>query len=171
MLKGPATMAPSDISRAITTPPSSYGLTIQLNPRNATGRSTGASGFFARSSARSMPTSTALTSLSVQLPGSRPTGLMTNVVAWLSPRSQTSTLISIPLITLTQKQAFEIAGTDGRGRAHEVAAEIRRRLPFTCLHRRHPPEAAIERFATRGIDRHRDGGRHVAPSYDREERS
>jgi hypothetical protein len=33
---------------------------------------------------------------------------MTYVVAWLSPRSQTSTLISISLITLMQNAKFEI---------------------------------------------------------------
>src|SRR5688572_12744707 len=93
-LNGPATTAPSVSSMAITTPPDSNGLTIQLKPRSATGRSASASGCFARSRARSIPSSTATRSASVQASGSRGTGAIMSVVAWLSPRSQISTGIS-----------------------------------------------------------------------------
>src|SRR5262249_61491914 len=86
--KGPATTAPSVISSAMTTPPLSYGFTIQLNPRNVTSRSVGASGCLALSTARSMPGNTAATSASVHARGSRATGEIIVVVARLVRRSQ-----------------------------------------------------------------------------------
>src|SRR4030095_9583522 len=45
---GPAMTAPRVISIAMTTPPDSNGLTIQLNPRKPMGRSADASGWRAR---------------------------------------------------------------------------------------------------------------------------
>src|SRR5262245_52489434 len=168
MSNGPATIAPSDSSRAISTPPSSKGFTIQLNPRSATGRLAGAAGFFARSSVRSMPTRTAPTSPSVQLAGSRPTGLMTYVVAWFSPRSQTSTLISISPITLTQNTqlAIELFRISGGRLTSEVVAHVCCRPTVTRLHRRYPWQDAIEDPTIGGVHGHCDRCRQVTATHD-----
>ena len=110
---GPAITAPSESSSARITPPPSNGFTIQLKPRRATGRSASASGLRARSIARSMSASSALTSVSVHARGSRPRDGMTCVLAWFSPRSQISTLMS----TLATSYRFRLVP----GRAEERA--------------------------------------------------
>ena len=58
MSKGPATAAPIPISMAMTTPPSSNGLTIQLRPRSAIVCDAGSSGCLSRCIVLSIPSST-----------------------------------------------------------------------------------------------------------------
>src|SRR5439155_7836862 len=191
MSNGPATAAPRLISIAITTPPWSYGFTIQLSPRSAIERSA-SPGRFCRSIARSIPCSTARTSSSVHASGVRATPSIAAVCAKSVPRSHTSTEIFIAVVTSIGVPAYPF-GRDHPDRsgdptidacddlasrrrlqflleriragdrlaAGEVLTDVRRRAAANRLHRGEEREAAAERALPIARGAKRDGERKI----------
>src|SRR5205814_4652053 len=99
--------APAWISIATTTPPSSYGFTIQLKPRRKTGASVD-SGFFARWMASSIAFSSFATSASVHADGSSAMPDIACVFAKSVPRSHTSTFSSVIATKYISPAAFAV---------------------------------------------------------------
>src|SRR5690349_7917616 len=161
---GPATADALWISRAITTPPSAAGWTIQFMPRRAMSLGTGAAGSWALAVARSIALRIAATSASVQATGS--VGwTMVSVNTWLLPRSMISTDRRIG--RLLPEQDGERVRRGDRLLAGEMATDVGGGGAAAHRQRREPRQRRGQRRPIgrrRGIDGQDDRVRQVGLS-------